>query len=254
MTHVMTQDNKTNSSTPQKLYLLQLSMTTVPIAPGRSLEMVLGCYFIQTSDAKNILIDTGIAPDAPRPAGAPQGRNKTNVIEQLAALGLRPADIHTVICTHFDIDHAGYNDAFPHAELIVQREHYELARAGHERFAAARAHWDHPALRYRLVDGDTELLPGLTLVATPGHAPGHQSVLVRLKHTGPVLLAIDAVMMQHTFTRDRRAWPNDDNEEQLRASTRKLLDLVKQENIALVVFGHDGTQWQTLKRAPDFYS
>lgn len=250
--------NKRNDSTPQKLYLLQLSTTTVPIAPGRTLEMVLGCYLIQTSDAKNVLIDTGIAPDAPLPPGTPQshnqGRNKTNVIEQLAALDLRPADISTLICTHFDVDHAGYNDAFPHAELIVQREHYELARTGHPRFAAARAHWDHPALRYRLVDGDTELLPGLTLLKTSGHTPGHQSVLVRLPQTGPVLLAIDAVMMQHTFTPDRKAWPNDDNEEQLRASTRKLLDLVKQENIALVVFGHDGTQWQILKKSPDHYA
>jgi N-acyl homoserine lactone hydrolase len=176
------------------------------------------------------------------------------VIRQLAVLNLRPADISTVICTHFDIDHAGYNDAFPHAELIVQREHYELARTGHPRFAAARTHWDHPALRYRRVDGDTELLPGLTLLKTCGHTPGHQSVLVRLKHTGPVLLAIDAVMMQHTFTPDRKAWPNDDNEDQLRASTVKLLDLVKRENITLVVFGHDGAQWQTLKKSPDYYA
>jgi N-acyl homoserine lactone hydrolase len=246
--------DKTNSSTPQRLYLLQLSTTTVPIAPGRSLEMVLGCYLIQTSDSRNILIDTGIAPDAPRPASAPHSRNETNVVEQLAALSLRPADIHTVICTHFDVDHAGYNDAFPQAKFIVQRQHYDLARAGHQRFAAARTHWDHPALRYRLVDGDTELLPGITLLATPGHAPGHQSVLVRLKETGAVLLAIDAVMMQHTFTPDRKAWPNDDNEIQLRASTRKLLDLAERENITLVVFGHDGTQWQTLRKSPDYYS
>jgi N-acyl homoserine lactone hydrolase len=244
----------TNKATPQKLYLLQLSMTTVPIGPGRSLEMVLGCYLIQTRDGKNILVDTGIAPDVTLPAGTPKGRGESNVIEQLAGLGLRPADINNLICTHFDVDHAGYNDAFPHAELIVQREHYELARGGHPRFADARKHWDHPALRYRLVDGDTELLPGLTLLATPGHAPGHQSVLVRLPETGAVLLAIDAAMMQHSFTPDRKAWPKDDNEEQLRASTRKLLDLVKRENVELVVFGHDGTQWQMLKKAPDYYA
>jgi hypothetical protein len=62
------------------------------------------------------------------------------------------------------MDHVGYHDAFMKAELIVQREHYALARSGHPRFAAARAHWDHPALRYRMIDGDTELLPGLTLL------------------------------------------------------------------------------------------
>jgi N-acyl homoserine lactone hydrolase len=77
--------------------------------------------------------------------------------------------------------------------------------------------------------------------------------LVRLPHSGPILLAIDAVMMQHTFNPDRQAWPNDDNEEQLRASTVKLLELVNRENIQLVVFGHDGAQWKTLKRSPDYY-
>jgi N-acyl homoserine lactone hydrolase len=122
------------------------------------------------------------------------------------------------------------------------------------RASPPRHHWDQPALRYRLVDGDTELLPGLTVLATSGHVPGHQSVLVRLPETGPVLLAIDAVAMQRLFTPDRRAWPMDDNEEQLRASTRKLLDVVEREDVALVVFGHDGQQWQTLKLAPDYYA
>jgi N-acyl homoserine lactone hydrolase len=244
----------TNNSTPQKLYLLQLSSTTVPIGPNRTLEMSLGCYLIQTSNGRNILIDTGIAPDAPLPPGAPKGRNVTNVIDQLAVLNLLPGDIHTLICTHFDVDHAGYNDAFPQAEHIVQREHYELARSGYERLAAARTHWDRPTIRYRQVDGDTKLLQGLTLLKTNGHVAGHQSVLVRLPQTGSVLLAIDAVMMQHTFTPDRKAWPKDDNEEQLRASTVKLLELVKRENIQLVVFGHDGSQWKTLKKSPDYYA
>ncbi len=242
----------TNTSVPQKLYLLQLSNSTVH-RPGQTLEMVLGCYLVETGDGRHILIDSGLPVDVPRPAETPPARDEKNVLEHLADLGLRPDDIDMLVCTHFDIDHAGYHDAFPQAEFIVQRVHYALARSGHARFAAARAHWDHPALRYRLIDGDTELLPGLTLLETSGHAPGHQSVLVRLPQTGPVLLAIDAVMMQRTFTPDRTAWPMDDNEEQLRASTRKLLDVVEREHVALVIFGHDGQQWQTLKKAPAYY-
>jgi N-acyl homoserine lactone hydrolase len=92
------------------------------------------------------------------------------------------------------------------------------------------------------------------LLETSGHTTGHQSVLVRLPQTGPVLLTIDAVMMQYTFTPDRRAWPMDENEEELRASTRKLLELVEHEQVKLVVFGHDGQQWQTLKKAPEYYA
>jgi N-acyl homoserine lactone hydrolase len=242
----------TNMSGPKKLYLMQLSATSVPLAQGRTMEMVLPCYLIEASDGKHILIDTGMAADVRSP-GVTQSENEKNVLEHLAELGLRPTDINTLVCTHFDIDHAGYHDVFTNAELIVQRRHYELARNGHPRFAPARAHWDHPALRYRFVDGDTELVPGLTLLETSGHAPGHQSVLVRLPQSGPVLLAIDAVMMQRLFTMDRKAWPKDDNEEQLLASTRKLLDLVERERVQLVIFGHDGQQWKGLKRAPEFY-
>jgi N-acyl homoserine lactone hydrolase len=240
------------SATPRRLYLLQLSTANLPV-PGGTLDMSTGCYLIELSDGRHILIDSGLPADYAPLAGNQPAENQRNVLEHLGALDLQPGDIDTVICTHLDVDHAGYHDAFPNAEFVVQREHYELARGGHPRFASARAHWDDPRLRYRLVDGDTELLPGLTLLATSGHVPGHQSVLVRLPRTGPVLLAIDAVVMERLFNPERRAWPVDDNEEQLRASTRKLLDLVASEHVALVVFGHDGRQWRTLKKAPEYY-
>jgi N-acyl homoserine lactone hydrolase len=240
-----------NSTTPQRLYLMQLRTSIIPTTPQPTAGSA-GCYLVQTSDGKNILIDSGLPADYTPPPGTPPSENEKNVLEHLAVLGLHPDNIDLLICTHFDVDHAGYHDAFPMAELIVQREHYELARSGHPRYAAARAHWDHPALRYRLIDGDTELLPGLTLIETSGHAPGHQSVLLHLTQTGTVLLAIDAVVLQRLFTPDRKAWPLE-NEEQLRASTSKLLDLVEREHVALVIFGHDGLQWQTLKKAPLFY-
>ncbi len=68
-----------------------------------------------------------------------------------------------------------------------------------------------------------------------------------------MLLAIDAVVMERLFTPERRAWPMDDNEEQLRTSTRKLLDIVERDHVTLIVFGHDGQQWKTLKVAPEYY-
>ncbi len=233
-----------SSTHPQRLYLMQLGTSIIPTTPQPTPGSA-GCYLVQTSDGKNILIDSGLPADYTPPPGTPPRENEKNVLEHLADLGLRPEDIDLLVCTHFDVDHAGYHDNFPQAEFIVQREHYELARSGHPRYAAARAHWDHPALRYRLIDGDTELLPGLILIETSGHAPGHQSVLVSL-------LAIDAVVLERLFTPDRKAWPLE-NEEQLRASTRKLMDLVDREHVKLVIFGHDGQQWQTLKKAPAYY-
>lgn len=240
------------SITPLRLYLMQLSTSTIP-TPGQPLALSSGCYLIQMSDGKNILVDSGLPADYTPPPGTPPAEQQKNVLEHLSDLGLRPDEIDILICTHFDVDHAGYHDSFPQAECVVQRSHYELARSGHARYAAARAHWDHPALHYRLIDGDLELLPGLWLIETSGHAPGHQSVLLHLPQTGPVLLTIDAVVMQRLLTPERRAWPTDDNEEQLRASTRKLLDLIKREQVALTICGHDGEQWQRLTKAPACY-
>ena len=236
----------TNTSDPQRLYLMQVA--TLPLA-----NMPAVCYLVRTGNGTNVLIDSGVPGDVQLPPGMPAPIMGNNVIEQLAMLGLHPSDIDLLICTHFDLDHAGYHASFTNAELVVQRQHYEVARSGNARFAPNRPQWDHPALRYRLVEGDTEVFPGLELIETSGHAPGHQSILVRLPQAGPVLLTIDAVLAQKSFTPEREAGPLDDNEEALRASTRKLLALVQREQVSLIIFGHDAEQWQTLKKTPDYY-
>jgi N-acyl homoserine lactone hydrolase len=238
----------TSTSVPQRLYLMQVA--SLPL-----LDIPIPCYLIQTSDGKNILIDSGLpSADFQRPPGKPAPVLGKNVIEQLDMLGVHTADIDLLICTHFDLDHVGYNDAFPKAELIVQRRQYEVARAGNPRFAASLPYWDLPVSRYRMVVGETQLLPGLQLIETSGHVPGHQSVLVSLPTAGPVLLTIDAVANQGDFTLDRRPGQMDADPEEAIASTRKLLDLARHEHVSLVIFGHDGLQWKTLKKLPDFYS
>jgi N-acyl homoserine lactone hydrolase len=215
--------------------------------------MVMGCYLVEMSDGRRVLIDTGYPPDLPRPPAMGDALDETTVLTHLDRLGLGPADIDVLICTHFDVDHVGFHERFTRAELVVQRAHYELAKSGYLRLAMAQQHWDDPSLRYQLIDGDAEVLPGLTCLATSGHVLGHQSVLVRLPKTGPVLLAIDAVILGRLFKPDRVKSPADDDEEQLRASTTKLLDVVEREGVALTIFGHDGDQWDCLKKAPDFY-
>lgn len=239
-------------SLPRHFYLLPLGTATVQLPDGRSLDLVAASYLVALADGRHILIDTGLPADVPLPGGT-QVENACPVLAHLAALGLGPEDIDVLICTHFDVDHVGQHDVFTRAELVVQRRHYAVARGGHARYAAVRVHWDAPALHYRLVEGDTELVPGVRLLETSGHAPGHQSVLVRLPATGAVLLTIDAVPLERLFTPERAATAGDDDAEELRASTRKLLDVVEREQVALVVFGHDGAQRRTLKTAPDSY-
>jgi N-acyl homoserine lactone hydrolase len=234
------------TTTPVRLYLMQvaiLSQVQIPIV----------CYLVQTGDGKNILIDSGLPTHFEMPAGRPTPILGKNVFEYLALLDLQPDDIDMLICTHFDLDHCGHHKDFPRAELVVQREHYEIARGGHLRFAASRPHWDLPTERYRLVDGDTTLLPGIELIETSGHVPGHMSLLLRLPQTGPVLLTIDAVPNEESFRPDRQIGPLDLDAEMTIASTIKLLEVVKRERVALIIFGHDGQQWPTLKMLPDCY-
>jgi N-acyl homoserine lactone hydrolase len=237
----------TSAVRSERLYLMQVA------ALAGSANTPAVCYLVQTSDGRNILIDSGIPDPQSLPADMPELTIYPTVVAQLALIGLQPQDIDLLICTHFDMDHAGQHAAFQHAPFVVQRSHYEVAR--HEpRYARTRAQWEQPNVHYQLLDGDTELLPGLELIETSGHVPGHQSVLVRLAVTGPVLLTIDAVPDQQSFTSERQAGPRDVDVEGTRASTQKLLDLAERERVALVVFGHDGQQWQTLKKLPDYYS
>lgn len=213
-------------------------------------QIPIVCYLVQMRDGQNILIDSGLPEIIPEDSS--EFENGQDIIRQLASLGLKPVDIDTVISTHYDGDHAGRHAAFARAQYVVQRVHHQDA-ASNPRYASIRAQWDQPLERIRMVDGDTQLLPGLELIETSGHVPGHQSVLVRLPKTGLVLLTIDAVSFGGSFTRGEPDEGSNPDGEASRASTIKLLDLVEREHIGLVIFGHDIEQWKTLKQAPEYY-
>jgi N-acyl homoserine lactone hydrolase len=216
-------------------------------------------YLIQTDDGKNILVDTGFPPEMtgaykqPGNEQMPKVDDEDYVLNRLAALGLTPEDIDILIATHLDGDHAGNTDRFPNAEIVIQRAHREAARTL-DRFQRTRPYWDAPGLNYREVEGDTEIAPGVEVIESSGHVPGHQSVLVRLPKTGPVLLAIDAITTTNHRDPDTRAiGPYDMDEAGVRASTRKLMDRAAQEGASLIIHGHDADQWATLKKVPDYY-
>lgn len=209
-------------------------------------------YLVRLADGRNVLVDTGCPrvavsdPDCPFEVG-----DDDHVLARLASLGLTARDVAVVVVTHFDPDHAGANDEFPHAELVVQRTQYEHARtSGLHRYEWMRRHWD--GLSYRLVDGDVALAPDLTLIECGGHVPGHQAVLVELPETGPVLLAGDA-WMRDTDPDERPMTPFDVDEAATRRAQRRLMDVSEARGVALVVHNHDAEQWATLRHAPDSY-
>ncbi len=234
-----------------RLTLLQLgvhTLTGVPV-PG---------YLIETDDQRRILVDTGFAPPANEQGRAPywfKVKQADNILSRLSALGLVPEDIDYLVCSHFDPDHCGNHGHFFRSECIVQRSHYQAVLAGHDqRFECTRSSWDLPELSYSQIDGDQQLVPGVELLASPGHVPGHQSVLVSLSRTGPVLLAIDAIpCAAQANPATWKAHPFDMDAEQAASSARRLMQVAAQRNASLVIFGHDAVQWQTLRCAPYFY-
>jgi N-acyl homoserine lactone hydrolase len=130
--------------------------------------------FVVTHPGGAVLVDTGV--------GGPQEWLddwrvvNRSVADALADLGMSPADIGLVINTHLHFDHCGQNAVFPHAACYVQRA--ELSRA--ERESPELYDWfGFMNARFELLDGDAEVLPGLEVIATPGHTAGHQCVVVR---------------------------------------------------------------------------
>ena len=241
-----------------KLFLLQVGRVRPPDQVEGAL-LPVPAYLIETDTGEHILIDTGLDR---RLIGAEHQPTRPHLLDKdedllthLARLNLTAQDIRMVICSHFDPDHAGNLALFDQATIVIQRRLYTAAIKGEvPRFERTRDQWDAPGLRFLLVDGDSTLVPGVTLLESAGHTPGHQSILVALPVTGPVLLAIDALPSQaHRDPATRAIEPFDLDERQVRTSTGKLRAIEQREEVALTVYGHDPHQWQTLRRLPDFY-
>jgi glyoxylase-like metal-dependent hydrolase (beta-lactamase superfamily II) len=120
------------------------------------------------------------------------------IVARLAAVGVRPDDVGVIVNSHLHFDHAGNNRAFPNATFIVQAEHLAYAK-GRPNFPAI--YWDDPALRYTPASGRARVAAGIEVVPTPGHAPGHQSLVVDLAGTGRVVLCGDAAFTRANLER-----------------------------------------------------
>ena len=131
-------------------------------------------YLVRHPDAL-FLFDTGFAQiDAgTRERYRPQA---VSVEQALAGMRLRPRDVEVVANCHLHADHGGGNAAFPGVPIYVQRPELEAAREP-DYTNPAGTH-DFPGARLEVIDGEAEPLPGIRLVPTPGHSPGHQSLAV----------------------------------------------------------------------------
>jgi glyoxylase-like metal-dependent hydrolase (beta-lactamase superfamily II) len=171
----------------------------IPADARNRIPLALRCLLVETPDAL-VLVETGLGNkenekfiDIYGVDNAASGaRWPDRLQEAVAAAGFSPADVSVVIDTHLHFDHAGGNTfrdaegqvrlSFPHARYHVQRGEWEWAHRVNERTSASYLpHNFDPVMeagRLELVEGDGEIVPGISVYRTPGHCPHHQSVLV----------------------------------------------------------------------------
>ncbi len=158
----------------------------------RRILQALNCLLVETP-AGRVLIETGIGERLDARNTAMRGYQGTPIGPALRVAGFDPGSVDLVAMSHLHFDHAGGllladgSKAFPRARIVAQRSEWEIALGGNSRLVAS---YDQPELRLVAdwgadgwVEGDRELLPGVSVVRTGGHSAGHQAIVVR--GTGP---------------------------------------------------------------------
>jgi N-acyl homoserine lactone hydrolase len=201
-------------------------------------EPVLG-YLVRHPDGL-VLFDTGLgSPDpetaahyqlAPRPFAA-----------ALRALGAAPDEVRLVVNCHLHFDHCGGNAQLSGTPIVVQAGELEAARRPGYTLAELV---DFPGARYEAITGETELLGGVWVVPTPGHTPGHQSLVVRCAD-GTVILAGQSHESASQYAADQLAWRIAKGEGRAPlAPYPAWVDRLQRFDPARVLFAHDLAVWE----------
>ncbi|MEN4478764.1 N-acyl homoserine lactonase family protein [Mycolicibacterium cosmeticum] len=214
--------------------------------PG-DLTVPVPVYLIDHPDGR-VLFDAGLGARFRRPTGTPVDgwvdlESDACVDARLRALEVDPGDIRFLVNSHLHSDHAGGNAWIPNATVVVQRAEWAFAHTSDD-FAYHVEEFD-TGQDMMFVDGYVDLFGdgSLQLIPTPGHTPGHQSLLVRTP-TGDVVLTGDACNLKRSM--DEMLLPDHaHDEEQYRQSLRALRIL--RDRGAEVFYGHDPGFWATLE-------
>ncbi len=139
------------------------------------MAMNFGCFLVR-GDGKTVLVDTGFGPEM-----------NGKLIDQLGEVGVKPEDVDTVVFTHLHGDHTGWAldrdtgaPRFSKAQYLVPKKDWDFYKAEDPQ----RAGFTRNILpiegnaAFDLVDGERTVTPSLTILPTPGHTPGHQSLLL----------------------------------------------------------------------------
>lgn len=244
---------------------LDNSLMVNAVDPGRKIRIPIRQFLLETSRGF-VLIDTGNDPEVIKgqdvaeqrwgiplaTAARPIMEPHQHLHEQLKLVGLTADDIKLVVYTHLHHDHCGGAGLFPDALHVVQKAEYRWAMHL-DRFASLpyREHdYNHANLSWRLAEGDWSILPGVHLITTPGHTPGHQSVaLWDVPDIGSLIIAGDAVNCRDNITLDVPGGITSDASAAV-SSVHRITALAQVTDASIIV-SHDAGFYESLPQAPE---
>jgi N-acyl homoserine lactone hydrolase len=250
----------------QRLYVLYCGEARIPdISPwspgvnvGQAAVFSDNCYLIRHGKDW-MLWDSGYPDslaDTPEGIVGPRSRalRSKTLASQLAEIGVTPAQITYLAFSHTHGDHVGNANLFPSATLYIQQAEYDAAfGADAAKFGFAPAGYEklraNPVVK---LNGDADVFGdgSVKIISTPGHTPGHQSLMVRLPKTGTVVLSGDVAHFAENFAA-RRVPSFNFSAEQSRQSMDKIDAIVKAEHAQLWI-NHDAKQNASIIHAPQF--
>lgn len=251
-----------------RLYVMDCGEARIPdISPwspgvnvGKPATFSDNCYLIRHGNDW-MLWDSGY-PDAlaAQADGMPGPRNsrafrKKTLAAQMAEIGVAPEQVSVLAFSHSHGDHVGNANMFTSATLYIQQAEYDAA------FGPEPAKYGFaPATYNQLLTSRTIKLQGdydvfgdgsVKIISTPGHTPGHQSLLVHLPRTGAVVLSGDVAHFEENFANRRVPGFNFDIDASLR-SMDKIAALLREEHAQLWI-NHDARQSAGIRHSPQFY-
>ncbi len=220
---------------------LQLAEITFPDEhPLRGQAGVVLAFLIRYDDTV-LMFDTGIGESN-------QGLDdryrvvRRPLVDELARYGVAPRDVSAIVNSHLHFDHCGNNRQFRGTTIYAQIKEFEAAtQPGY-----TIPEWVGPAdAQYVPLDGDHQLWDGLQLISTPGHTPGHQSLLVETK-LGLELIAGQAIYSKSEYNQiwDSGEVPSGDSPDDPEAYAHSAQLLIALE-ARRVHFSHDADAWES---------
>jgi N-acyl homoserine lactone hydrolase len=212
-------------------------------------ECLLG-YAIEHS-AGVLLFDTGLG-EGDAEADAHYRPVRRPLPDALRTAGISMDDIRWVANCHLHFDHCGGNPALPGRPIFVQSRELQQARTSADYTLPHLVDFD--GALYREMDGETEIMPDVLVIPTPGHTDGHQAIAVR-GADGTIILAGQAHNSAFDYTADQLAWRarQEGRVDEPALSYAPWIERLQQLDPSRIVFAHDQAVWEPVSargRAP----